>query len=138
MDGRDRRRATGFTLIEVLMVVLLLGLIAAIALPRMATSSEDANRTACRTNIVRINAAIELWTVGNGGDYPSGGGAGGGETKVSKISRYYVGVYPTDQSEFEAKVLNNPDVFPEGPPVCPYGQAYEYDPSTNRVKPHEH
>jgi prepilin-type N-terminal cleavage/methylation domain-containing protein len=136
MAGHVPRNQRGFTLIELLMVVLILGLVVAVAIPRMAASGEDANKTACRTNIVRINAAIELWTVNNGGIYPDD--ADGTKTAVSGISRHYIGTYPTTQSEFEAKILNNPDVFPDGPPQCPYGDPYVYDAAKNRVEPHNH
>jgi prepilin-type N-terminal cleavage/methylation domain-containing protein len=133
--GMPTRR--GFTLVELLLVVMLLGLIAALVLPRLAYSGDDARKATCASNIRIINAQIEFWTVTNGGQYPDGGGqveAGG----IAPISRYYVGAYPSNDSEFQQKVLNNPDIFPDGPPQCPYGQAYEYDPSTKRVKPHSH
>ena len=105
----------GFTLIELLLVVVILGLLAAVAIPRLASSGADAKKNTCKSNIALINSQIELWAVVNGS-----------------------GVYPADQAAFAANILNNTDIFPDGPPVCAYGTAYTYDASTKRVEPHSH
>ena len=103
-----------FTLIELLLVVVILGLIALVAIPRIATSTSDTKKNTCATNIVVINHMIEYWAVTNDQEYLH------------------------DQAEFQTLLLNNPDYFPDGPPVCPYGDAYKYDADTNRVTPHNH
>jgi prepilin-type N-terminal cleavage/methylation domain-containing protein len=88
----------GFTLVELLIVVLILGALAAIALPRIMGSASNAKINACKTNVDLINSQIEM---------------------------YYAkeGVWPSALTD----VTNDPNYFPDDPPVCPFGMAYEYD-----------
>ena len=51
----------GLTLIELLIVVLILGALAAIAIPRMSQNSATAKDNACKTNRSTINTQIELY-----------------------------------------------------------------------------
>jgi prepilin-type N-terminal cleavage/methylation domain-containing protein len=52
----------GVTLVELLIVVLILGALAAIAIPRLSQSADTAKKNACKTNIDLINSQIELYT----------------------------------------------------------------------------
>jgi general secretion pathway protein G len=104
-----KRGQRGFTLIEVLLVVVILAVLAAIAIPRFSSGSKQAKISACKANIANINTQLELYYANNGS-------------------------YPSDLSEF----LNNKEYFPDGPPTCPFGDAYELDENTNRVTPHNH
>lgn len=55
----------GLTLIELLIVVLILGALAAIAIPRMSTSADTAKTKACLTNVETINTQVELYHADN-------------------------------------------------------------------------
>ena len=107
-----RRSARGFTLIEMLLVVILIGLLAIVAIPRLAKTGGNSKASTCRQNIAIINSQIELWAARNGGRYPQ------------------------THEEFVEQILKNPDIFPNQAPACPYGRAYRYDPAKNRVVPH--
>jgi prepilin-type N-terminal cleavage/methylation domain-containing protein len=52
---------SGFTLVELLIVVIILGVLAAIAIPQFSTSSEDAKISALDTDLSHLRNAIELY-----------------------------------------------------------------------------
>lgn len=60
----------GLTLIELLIVVIILGALAAIAIPRMSSSADTARTRACQTNIETINTQVELYYANNS-DWPT-------------------------------------------------------------------
>ncbi len=53
------RRPTGFSLLELLAVVVILGIIAAVVVPRIASSSDSAKQNTKRHTISSLNSAIE-------------------------------------------------------------------------------
>ncbi len=56
-----RSGQSGFTLVELLIVVIILGILAAIAIPQFSTSSEDAKISALDTDLSHLRNAIELY-----------------------------------------------------------------------------
>src|SRR5262245_28455223 len=70
--GRPRSgdRAAGFTLIEVLVVVAILAILAAIVVPQIMDRPDEAKRVAARADIRAITQALKLYRLDNG-IYPS-------------------------------------------------------------------
>ncbi len=60
----------GLTLIELLIVVIILGALVAIAIPRMSQNSTTAKMRACQTNQATIDTQVELYYADNG-SYPT-------------------------------------------------------------------
>jgi len=85
----------GVTLIELLIVVLILGALAAIAIPRLSQSAHTAKKNVCATNLDIINSQIELYAADNDGTYPA---------------------------NLEV-ITNSTTYFPDGPPLCPVTDA---------------
>src|SRR5215210_9164117 len=63
MRSIGNRKRAGFSLMELLAVVTILGIIAAIIVPRVAVSSDTAKAKVNLHNKATINAAVERWYV---------------------------------------------------------------------------
>jgi prepilin-type N-terminal cleavage/methylation domain-containing protein len=104
-----RKSIQGFTLVELLVVVLILGALAFIAIPRIGQSSTTAKKNACSTNVDLLNSQIELYYANNGS-------------------------FPASL----ATVTGDANYFPDGAPVCPFSTTYTYSTTTHRVADHAH
>ena len=67
----------GFTLVELLIVVIILAILAAIIIPQFTGATDDAAQAAYDTNIANIRAAIDLYRQQHT-EYPGAVGSGGG------------------------------------------------------------
>ena len=70
----------GFTLVELLIVVIIIAILAAIIVPQFSTATIDAQEAALDANLSAMRSAIELYRVQHNGMYPgrnvSSGGTG--------------------------------------------------------------
>ncbi len=65
----DRRR-TGFTLIEVLIVVVIMAVLAATIIPQFSSSAEDAKASTLLFNLNQFRSQIELYKLDHSGAIP--------------------------------------------------------------------
>ena len=64
------KKRTGFTMIEMLVVVVILGLLATLVVPKVVGQGEEAKRTATMVQIKEIEQALDMFKLDNG-FYPS-------------------------------------------------------------------
>lgn len=66
----ERKVRSAFTLVEILIVVIILGILAAIVVPQFTSASEDAQISNTETQLSTIRNQIELYRVRNNAQYP--------------------------------------------------------------------
>ncbi|MDO9540913.1 MAG: type II secretion system major pseudopilin GspG [Kiritimatiellia bacterium] len=68
---KEQSHQSGFTLIEVLLVVVIIGILAAVVLPRMTGRGKEAQIAATKASIENLSLALDMYEVDNGA-YPAG------------------------------------------------------------------
>lgn len=77
------RVKSGFTLVEILIVMVILGILAAIVIPQFTNASEQAKESSLVSDLQTMRSQIELFKVHHNGLVP---GAGGGTTPEQALT----------------------------------------------------
>ncbi len=64
------RRATGFTLVELMIVIAIIAILASILIPSYTRARAMSQLTGCKANLKNIATALEAYSVDNEGHYP--------------------------------------------------------------------
>jgi len=59
--GRLRRNQSGFTLIELVIIIVVLGILAAVAIPRYADMVSEARESACKGALGGLRSAVSIY-----------------------------------------------------------------------------
>lgn len=147
----DRR---GFSLIELVIVVVILGLIAGIAVPRLTRASQGSGEVALSADLKAFREAIDFYEVEHGGDWPAlraaGNGVGpqngeafrlqltwytaeNGEASPTSDAKHYLGPYlrkipplPVGSRAGQSAVHTTNHFSTPGIPGPNYGWEYEH------------
>ena len=98
-NNRIRRR--GFTLLELLLVLVILGVLAALVVPKFAGRSQQARETAAKTDISSLSTAIGTFEIDNG-RYPTTDEGIGGLTNAPSGLDTWKGPY------LQRAIVNDP------------------------------
>jgi general secretion pathway protein G len=66
----SKYRRSGFTLVEILIVVIILGILAAIVIPQFTNASEDARKSSLTSQLQTIRSQVELFKLQHRDRYP--------------------------------------------------------------------
>jgi general secretion pathway protein G len=112
-------KSAGFTLIEVMVVVVILGILAALIVPKIMSRPEQARMVKAKQDILAIKSALDLYKLDNG-RYPTTDQ--GLQALVTKPTT------PPVPRDWKA------DGYLEEVPVDPWGEQYQYIDDNSKAK----
>ncbi len=110
------RRRRGFTLIEVLLVLAILGVIAAIVVPNLLGSQDRANVKSAKIQIKTIETDVQKYSIEHSGKLPA---------SLSVLTE------PWELDGIEQEPIT------DSIPKDPWGNEYHYEVGTNGRGPHQ-
>ncbi len=66
MVERNAMNRQGFTLVEMMIVVALMGVLASVAIPNYINAREIAFKNACSANLTQLNSSIDMFQIDKG------------------------------------------------------------------------
>ncbi len=129
------RKKSGFTLLELLVVISIIAILAVSLTPAFARAREAARRATCGQNLGQIHKAVTMYETDNGGTYPSLAQAGASGTAsytqgdaqgaLNLLYRQYtddVRIFSCPSKQIAPSILNG--ILPSTAPAGGAGTAF--------------
>lgn len=121
----------GFTLIEMLVVIAIIAVLAALLLPALVQAKERARRTTCRNHIRQFILAVHLYGEDYEGEVPSGSSESSPQDAhipiLSTTTRSNLIVYASDRQMLECPGIGPPINQPDGWYYAGWGYVIGYN-----------
>jgi general secretion pathway protein G len=128
-----KRQKSGFTLVELVVVVMILGILAAVAAPRLLETSDTATENGVKQTLAVVRDAIERYSAQNAGKKPGETDTGDGLTFKADLAPYLRGSFPkcpVGNKNNEVRIVTLGDVTSA---TGPAGWAYSNDTGDFRI-----
>lgn len=112
MDRTRSARKSGFTLVEILIVVIILGILAAIVIPQFTNASQDARKNSLTSQLQTIRSQLELYKMQHKDQLPDELVGSGSWDQLVKKSNVDHGTADADADKIYGPYLQAPPVNP--------------------------
>ena len=113
MSKQPKQRKAGFTLIELMIVIAIIAILAAILVPNFIRARAQGQLTACKSNVKNLATSLEMYSTDNAGHYPA-------NNNVTLLTPNYLKIIPqcpsAQSSTYSSQYTSNtvPDAYTIG------------------------
>ncbi len=96
------KKEEGFTLVELMVVVLIIGILVAIAIPVFNAAQDSAKKSACQNNLRVLDGAVQQWIAANPDNDPTDWGTSltAAEADIGTYVKTWDPACPSDDSSY--------------------------------------
>lgn len=125
--GKDRSSQAGFTILDTLVTLSLIGILIWVVIPRYERVAVEAQKAALRTELGGIRMTLQLYHI-RSGRYPA-------DLRDLLKEKYLLPTQEAGKEKkmFEQAYLETRSLDAEGYVLDPFGSRLGYDPKTGRV-----